>query len=721
MSLSKLSQEIIGVFEPGGKLSQSIKGFEPRLQQRDMVEAIVTAYEDSKDIVVEAGTGTGKTFAYLIPYMLMSKKMIVSTGTKNLQDQLMERDAAIINSLFRNRKYKVVCLKGKNNYLCLHNFYHIKHAVEENSPAFIYDVEFIELQKLIKNLDEFIQTPHNRGDLSKFAGSDNRLINQFRASNVCNQEKCRYYHQCFLTQARQAAYEADLLITNHTLLLLSAPSDRSFVSNYDVVIFDEAHKLPDYARKTFSIVISDSIIEECLGEFLTFVKMNAPELFDKKQQSIEFEELGNITRTCKALLEIIREMKKGIGDFVKESYQLISGQYADSSDGSKFQVNLRDLIDDQPVVQKIKGFLSLFEKKLNEMDQLFLVYAQTLTDKERDDIIFDTIQENAQTVLENFKNILLVEEDENARKNYLTVIDYRKGARGDIHFGLTQSMLDFSSVYEEKVNSRLPPRKVYTSATLLVNGSFYNFASQLAIDPEMTSFNAYSSPFNFQEQGCLYLPYVGLPASGDFEAVRARKVVELVKPLLGIIDGGFFILCTNISVMKNVFSMLLPVVGSRRHIYLQGQQSKLEIMKRVHEDGNAVVVATSSFWEGVDVKGRALSCVVIDRLPFPNKSDLLIQSLCDLSDEEKPNSSFMNVLMPNMLLALKQGVGRLIRSCSDYGVVLIADDRLNSNKSYINMVFRDLPDFPIARSLEQVKYFWQYAGGRFASESNREN
>ena len=173
--------------------------------------------------------------------------------------------------------------------------------------------------------------------------------------------------------------------------------------------------------------------------------------------------------------------------------------------------------------------------------------------------------------------------------------------------------------------------------------------------------------------------------------------------------------------MKNVFSMLLPVVGSRRHIYLQGQQSKLEIMKRVHEDGNAVVVATSSFWEGVDVKGRALSCVVIDRLPFPNKSDLLIQSLCDLSDEEKPNSSFMNVLMPNMLLALKQGVGRLIRSCSDYGVVLIADDRLNSNKSYINMVFRDLPDFPIARSLEQVKYFWQYAGGRFASESNREN
>ena len=152
MSLSKLSQEIIGVFEPGGKLSQSIKGFEPRLQQRDMVEAIVTAYEDSKDIVVEAGTGTGKTFAYLIPYMLMSKKMIVSTGTKNLQDQLMERDAAIINSLFRNRKYNVVCLKGKNNYLCLHNFYHIKHAVEENSPAFIYDVEFIELQKLIKNL-----------------------------------------------------------------------------------------------------------------------------------------------------------------------------------------------------------------------------------------------------------------------------------------------------------------------------------------------------------------------------------------------------------------------------------------------------------------------------------------------------------------------------------------------------------------------------------------
>lgn len=721
MEHSELARRIISVFEPGGKLSQSIKGFEPRMQQRDMVESIINAWETNRDLVVEAGTGTGKTFSYLIPNMLLRKKMIVSTGTKNLQDQLIGRDIPLINMLFSELNYRAFALKGRSNYICLDRFYKIKSALSKRYSPF-RDIDVRELGETCRKLDDFMKENQN-GDLSQFGPAGSQHLNKFRCGSSCGGENCPYAKNCYFRTARELAKESDLIVVNHSLLMYayakgSDEPDSEILPSVDVVVFDEAHKVPDYARAAFSSSVSNSFFEENLKEIEFYIGQKAPQVINDKQLTLPLEVTAQEEDKCRKLSAYVKNFRIEMNSFARKVFGYLESQYPKFVHESRLQIVVRDLEED-PVIPEL--FVEFGKKAVQLQTELENLLNQYVDDdmQEQNRRSFNPLHsacEGISTLVENYLAVFKVELDKEDRKNYLTVFEADRVSASEFNFHLVQSKLKFADSYVERVFSKIQ-RAVYTSATLMVNGNFFDFASKLGIDPEQTSFMAYGSPFNYTGQGCLYLPYQGLPSGNDFDSVRAKKVFEQVKPLLRIIDGGFFILCTNMSVMRAIYSMLEPVVKGKRNIYLQGQHAKIEIMRRMQKDQNAVVVATSSFWEGVDVKGKALSCVVIDRLPFPNLSDPLTRALCNAADEEKPKSSFSRVMLPQMLLSLKQGVGRLIRSCSDYGVIMIADDRMNSSRSYVSTTYSNLPPFRVINTLKEVEEFWNRVKNNFPSEN----
>ena len=759
MTDQALAQKIINAFEPNGLLSKSIEGFEPREQQREMVASIIEAFDQSKDLVVEAGTGTGKTFAYLVPNMLTHKKMIISTGTKNLQDQLMERDVPIIKSIFCNKDYSIFCLKGRANYLCKLKQNKIAEAIDRGSspyPSIPHD----ELNDLYVKVENFLRQEPS-GDLSKFSDVSNLGINKFRANSMsCAGDKCPFVDHCYFKLAREQAKTADLVIVNHSFFMSSVmvkeDFERDLLPPAEVIVFDEAHKLPEFARHAFSSSISLSDFQKQLDAFEEYIGIYAPHLLPKKQQgSFDFDELHINDKKCRALITILKPLKEHLISFTDYLYRLINGQHNDRHD-EKPKLFLRDLADDLNVKNLIENFGENITKDYNKLRELTMQYCEPkmeLSGADSNQELKDLVN-GFKELKDTFENIMGIffpleykkkftnkieptpkemvdydqaqsktqdkspeqEFDPNARDQYFATLEMDfhedpKTEKKKYSFTISNIPIDFSQKFYNLV-IKAKQRAIFTSATLMAGGSFANFAMKLGIKPEETIFKAYGSPFDYPRQGCLYIPSIGLASTNDFERVRAQKVVDLALPLLNIIDGGFFILCTSISVMNSVYYLLRPKVSGKRPIFLQTNHAKIDIMRAVQTKRNSIVVATSSFWEGVDVKGKALSCVIIDRLPFANQADLLTKALSD-DAIRKGQRPFMVVQLPQMLLAIKQGVGRLIRSCSDYGVVVIADDRLNSNKGYLSTLMNDLPPFKIVRNMDEVKSFWNGVKDQF--------
>ncbi|MDH2927111.1 ATP-dependent DNA helicase [Lonepinella koalarum] len=632
--------EIINIFSETGALSQQINGFRPRREQLDMATAVEKTIKNRTALVVEAGTGTGKTFAYLAPALLVKKKTIISTGSKNLQDQLFKRDLPAIQQAL-NYTGKIALLKGRANYLCLERLEQVKYMGLVGDKSILVDLSKVQKWQLATKT----------GDLSECStlAEDSPILPQLvSTTDSCLGTDCPHYADCYVALARKKALAADLVVVNHHLFCADMAVKESgfaeLIPDAEVIIFDEAHQLPDIASHYF-------------GQSLT-----SRQLFDlcKDLQIVYRTEVKDMQQLGVAS----DHLQKMVQDF-----RLLLGE------GNQ-RGNWRDLLR-QTAVQK---GLEILQEKLDftaEVVKLALGRSQTL------DSIYDRL---------------------NAVKKQLTRLAdtsitgycywYETFNR---QFGLHITPLTVADKFGEQMANQ-KAAWIFTSATLEVGGSFQHFCHRLGI--QNADQKVLQSPFNYPEQALLCVPRF-LPSSNQKHTLP--QLAEMLLPVIEANQGRCFMLCTSYFMMKGLAEYFRA--NSSLSILLQGEISKAKLLEQFIKEDHSVLVATSSFWEGVDVRGDALSLVIIDKLPFTSPDEPLLKARiedCKLQGGEP----FNDLQIPEAVIALKQGVGRLIRDVTDRGAVIICDSRL-VNRPYGETFLKSLPNAKRTRDLGKVVDFLQ--------------
>ncbi|WP_336368713.1 ATP-dependent DNA helicase [Avibacterium paragallinarum] len=632
------SQNVINAFAETGVLSQHIKGFRPRAEQLEMAQAVAQAISAKEALVVEAGTGTGKTFAYLVPALLAGKKTIISTGSKNLQDQLFNRDLPAIKKAL-NYTGKIALLKGRSNYLCLERLDQVIAQGVLGDRSVLADLS------KVRKWNNATKT----GDLSECVeiAEDSPILPQLTSTTEsCLGSDCPNYGNCYVAAARKKALNADVVVVNHHLFFADMAVKESgfgeLIPNAQAIIFDEAHQLADIASQYF-------------GQSLT-----ARQFFDLcKDANIvyrtELKDLKQLGVAADNLLKLVQDFRLLLGEGNQRG-------------------NWRTLYQ-QSAVQKNVELLQEKLAFLAEVVKLSLGRSQTL------DSIFERIGA-IQLMLKRLQESHLV--------GYCYW--YETLGRG---FGLHITPLTVADKFGEQLNSK-EAAWIFTSATLEVGGTFEHFCQRLGI--EKATQKILPSPFNYPEQALLCVPrYV--PALN-----RADTQTQLGKMLLPIIErnqGRCFVLCTSYAMMRGLADFFREY--SNLTILLQGETAKTKLLEQFTTQSHAVLVATSSFWEGVDVRGEALSLVIIDKLPFTAPDEPLLKARmedCRLQGKDP----FNEIQIPEAVITLKQGVGRLIRDVTDRGAVIICDSRLVM-RSYGETFLKSLPNAKRTRDLNTVIQF----------------
>ncbi|MDG2963329.1 ATP-dependent DNA helicase [Exercitatus varius] len=633
-------QQIIQVFSDNGELSRYIKGFRPRREQLEMATAVGNAIESKGALVVEAGTGTGKTFAYLAPALLAKKKTIISTGSKNLQDQLFNRDLPAIKTAL-GYSGKIALLKGRANYLCLERLDQVIAQGVLGDKSVLADLS------KVRAWNNSTQT----GDLSECTTlpEDSPIFPQLTSTTEsCLGSDCPNYNDCYVALARKRALAADLVVVNHHLFCADMAVKESgfgeLIPHAEVIIFDEAHQLPDIASQYF-------------GQSLT-----SRQLFDicKDIQIVyrtEVKDMQQLGVAAEHLMKIVQDFRLLLGEGNQRG-------------------NLRELFSQSAVK---KGFEFLTEKLdfTAEVIKLALGRSQTL----------DSIYERIAAVKLQLH-----------RLSDLSVTGYCYWYETfNRQFGLHITPLTVSDKFGEKISER-DRTWIFTSATLEVGGTFDHFCRRLGI--RQAEQKVLQSPFNYPEQALLCVPRY-LPSSN-----QEHTLVQLGEMLLPVIEtnkGRCFVLCTSYFMMRGLAEYFRE--HSRLSVLLQGETSKGKLLEQFVQEEHSVLVATSSFWEGVDVRGDALSLVIIDKLPFTSPDEPLLKARiedCKLQGGEP----FSDIQIPEAVIALKQGVGRLIRDVTDKGAVIICDSRL-VNRNYGETFLKSLPNAKRTRDLKKVIEFLQ--------------
>lgn len=629
---------MINAFAETGVLSQHIKGFRPRAEQLEMAQAVAQAISAKEALVVEAGTGTGKTFAYLVPALLAGKKTIISTGSKNLQDQLFNRDLPAIKKAL-NYTGKIALLKGRSNYLCLERLDQVIAQGVLGDRSVLADLS------KVRKWNNATKT----GDLSECVeiAEDSPILPQLTSTTEsCLGSDCPNYGDCYVAAARKKALNADVVVVNHHLFFADMAVKESgfgeLIPNAQAIIFDEAHQLADIASQYF-------------GQSLT-----ARQFFDLcKDANIvyrtELKDLKQLGVAADNLLKLVQDFRLLLGEGNQRG-------------------NWRTLYQ-QSAVQKNVELLQEKLAFLAEVVKLSLGRSQTL------DSIFERIGA-IQLMLKRLQESHLV--------GYCYW--YETLGRG---FGLHITPLTVADKFGEQLNSK-EAAWIFTSATLEVGGTFEHFCQRLGI--EKATQKILPSPFNYPEQALLCVPRY-LPALN-----RADTQTQLGKMLLPIIErnqGRCFVLCTSYVMMRGLADFFRE--HSNLTILLQGETAKTKLLEQFTTQSHAVLVATSSFWEGVDVRGEALSLVIIDKLPFTAPDEPLLKARmedCRLQGKDP----FNEIQIPEAVITLKQGVGRLIRDVTDRGAVIICDSRLVM-RSYGETFLKSLPNAKRTRDLNTVIQF----------------
>ncbi|MFC0138859.1 ATP-dependent DNA helicase [Erwinia mallotivora] len=625
-------------FAAEGALAQAIPGFKPREPQRQMADAVRQAIESKNELVVEAGTGTGKTYAYLAPALRSGKKVIISTGSKALQDQLYSRDLPTVARALKF-KGKLALLKGRSNYLCLERLEQQSMAGGELVAQAMSD-----LVHLRGWSSETVD-----GDISTCGGvtEDSPLWPLVTSTNDnCLGSDCPQYQDCFVVKARRKAMDADVVVVNHHLFLADMVVKESgfaeLIPQADVMIFDEAHQVPDIASQYFGQQISSKQLLD-LARDITIAYRT------------EIRDMQQLQKSADRLAQSAQDFRLALGE-------------------PGFRGNLRDMLNN-PNTQRALLLLD---------DALELCHDVTRMALGRSALL-DAAFERATLYRGSLRRLKDVSQP---GFSYW----YECSAR---HFVLALTPLSVAERFREVMDER-PASWIFTSATLAVNEQMTHFVERLGVSTARTLI--LNSPFDFARQALLCVPR-NLPAT--HQPGSAKQMARMLLPLIEANNGRCFLLCTSRQMMRSLaeeFRSLLTLP-----VLLQGETSKGQLLKQFIAAGNALLVATSSFWEGVDVRGDVLSLVIIDKLPFTSPDDPLLKARME-DCRLRGGDPFNEVQLPDAVITLKQGVGRLIRDVDDRGVLVICDNRLVM-RPYGAVFLNSLPPTPRTRDIQRAVAF----------------
>lgn len=639
-------EDIERLFAADGTLAASLHGFRPRASQTEMARAVAQAIAARRVLIVEAGTGTGKTFAYLVPALLWGGKVILSTGTKNLQDQLFLRDIPVVRKAL-NAPVSVALLKGRANYVC---HFHLERTLQNGRLTAREDVGYL------RDISRFIKTTQT-GDKAELSNvPENALIWNLVTStrDNCQGAECAHYQDCFVMKARKEAQQADVVVVNHHLFFadvaLKDTGVAELLPSANTVIFDEAHQLPDTATLFFGEDVSTSqIMELCrdvLAEGLTHARDGA--------------DWGALVASVE---KSVRDLRL---TFPTEGVRLALGQIAPSS--AFF-----------PALEHLKAMLShLIEVLAGQAERAETIEQCRVRAVELSHRLADWREVN----------------DESLPPTVLWLEAFSQSVQ------LHRTPLSIAPIFSKQREG--PPRAwVFTSATLAVKQDFSHYSSQLGLTEETAI--SLPSPFDYQQQALLYSPTIlPQPNSPDY----ADAVIDAALPVIEAAGGRTFFLCTTLRAVKRTAERLRNEFERRGlpyPLFVQGEIGRTELLTQFRKAGNAVLIGSQSFWEGVDVPGEALSVVIIDKLPFaPPDDPVLAARITDM--EKRGLNGFMHHQLPEAIINLKQGAGRLIRDESDRGVLMICDPRMLS-KPYGRRIWQSLPPFARTRELATVQAF----------------
>ena len=621
-------------FGPSSPLDELLNGFQSRQGQADMAEEVAYAINEGQHLVVEAGTGIGKTFAYLVPAMVSGQKVIISTGTKTLQDQLYHRDLPLISKAI-GRPIATALLKGRSNYLCLNRL----ELASTNDKYISRDLGLVH------------QWRHQTatGDKTELADvSEASMVWPLVTSTIdnCLGRKCPDYQNCHVMKARQNAQESDLIVINHHLLLadltMKEEGFAEFLPDTKVMILDEAHQIPDLAAQFFGVSIGNIELDRLCNELLVIViPLNQPLV------------LRQIDALKKALRQLLLDAPKR------------EGRYEFSQIQADINISIKHICETLKnlgqVLMPLADMTETIEKKY-ELTELYFNRMSSILDQDFGD------------------GLRWVDIKPRSLRLNLTPLDVGKKLR-ELFLKSKKSW-------------------IFTSATIAIGEDFSHFKERIGLVGAKEA--SFPSPFALENNALIYLP-PGLPEPSHLKFTE--KMLGATLPLLKTVSGGVFFLFTSHNALSKAKAWIKAKqkMLNGRLLLVQGDSPRDDMLKKFRADGNAILLGTGSFWEGVDVRGEALNMVVIDKLPFRSPSDPLMMARLEYIKRNGGNG-FIEHQLPTAVLALKQGVGRLLRDEEDYGLIVLCDPRVK-NKNYGKTFIDGLSPMQSTESLTRVNDF----------------
>ena len=647
-----MSAEVERFFSEQSPLAAEVASFRPRAQQREMALAVAEAIRDNAILVVEAGTGTGKTFAYLVPALLAGGKVIISTGTKNLQDQLFQKDLPMVRDALK-APVSVALLKGRANYVC---HYHLERALSDGRFATREDIKHLgKIKKYAKVSDS-----GDKSGLSDVPENAPIWMQVTSTRDNCLGQECPQHKDCFVLKARSEAMKADIVVVNHHLffadVMLRDEGVAELLPTCNTVIFDEAHQLPETASLFFGESLSTTQLLDLAGD-------------TRIETAAAAKDFAPLPKACDELDKAARDLRLA---FKKEGRLPATA----TESFKEFAPALKML------GEKLAQLGGLLEKQAERSEGL------------------ENCWQRAQALAQQLKQ--WQDGDVPDMVRWLEIFHHS--------LQLNTTPLSIAEIFAKQIGGSARAW-IFTSATLAVKQDFSLYQSEMGLLKAKTA--CWDSPFNYAEQALLYVPQ-NLPEPNTDGYTEA--VVQAALPLIEASKGRAFLLFTSLRAMQRAHEILLAEFdrhGWNYPLLLQGEGSRNEMLTRFREHGNAVLLGSQSFWEGVDVRGEALSLVIIDKLPFAPPDDPVLAARIEQMKKQGRNA-FMEYQLPRAIITLKQGAGRLIRDEADRGVLMICDPRI-IGKHYGKRIWQSLP--PMKRTRDEAVAVEFFNGPVSASES----